>query len=216
MAYKHAWLFLLVILLSNMGLVTSPSLAHGSPLAPAIQQPDLGGLVPNFAVVSPQLWRGGVPKQGGVDELKRAGVKTIINLMQDGQAVENERESARKLGMNFIHIPMNHFKMAKKAQVDRFLSTVRDPQNQPVFVHCNQGQDRAGTMVAIYRVTDEGWTATKAYDEMLSFGFHPFFLGLTSSVYAAASDAGRPENPPSPTHIVTDLKTRFKRALSNI
>jgi protein tyrosine/serine phosphatase len=198
-----------------MGFMSSPSYARSNPLASALQ-PDLGGLVPNFGVVSPQLWRGGVPKQGGIAELKKAGVKTIVNLMQDGQAVENERATARDLGMNFVHLPLNHFKVIKKDQVEKYLSVVRDPVNQPVFVHCNQGQDRAGTMVAIYRISEEGWSANKAYDEMLSYGFHPFFLGLTSSVYATANDVGRPEAMPSPTHIVTDLKTRFKRALSSI
>jgi len=198
-----------------MESMSLPTHARTNPLQTATQA-DFGALVPNFGVVSPELWRGGVPRQGGLIELQKAGVKTIVNLMQDGQAVENERETARELGLKFVHIPLNHFKSLKKDQVDKFLATVRNPELQPVFVHCNQGQDRAGTMVGIYRISEQGWTAAQAYDEMLSFGFHPFFLNLTSSVYATASDAGRPEAMPSPGHIVTDLKSRFKRALSSI
>lgn len=174
----------------------------------------LASLVPNFGIVSNELWRGGLPRPGALAELKNAGAKTVINLMQDGKEVELEKAQAKELGLNFYHMPMSHLKSTSQSHVDKFLSIVKNPENQPVFVHCHRGQDRAGTMVAMYRIREQGWTASRAYNEMLAFGFHPFFLRLTSSVYSAASALGRPEPQPSAAHVVADLSLRFKRALS--
>lgn len=179
--------------------------------------PSTGNLltyIPNFAIVSNELWRGGLPRPGAFAELKTAGAKTVINLMADGKEVELEKAQAKELGLNFYHMPMSHFKTLPQSHVDKFLSIVKNPENQPVFVHCHQGQDRAGTMVAMYRIREQGWTASRAYNEMLAFGFHPFFFNLTSSIYSAASVAGHPEPQPSAAHVVADLRSRFKRALS--
>ncbi len=170
--------------------------------------------VPNFGVVSPTLIRGGLPGQHGIQALKNSGVKTVINLMNPGKLSDDEKELVERNNMKYVTIPMSHFKAATKDQMDKFLSVVNNPESQPVFVHCHQGQDRTGTMVAVYRINHEGWTASKAYNEMVNYGFHPFFVNLTSSVFALASAAGRPEQAPGFSFIYGDLKSRFKRAVS--
>lgn len=172
--------------------------------------------IPNFAVVSPGLMRGGTPEAAGLEALKNAGVKTIINLQGEGKGEEEEREIAGKMDLNYVHIPMNHFKQANKDQVEKFLDAVSSPENQPAYVHCARGQDRTGTMVAMYRINKQGWTASKAYTEMLGFGFHPFFVNLTSSVFNMADAMGRPEPRPDTAHIVDDLKNRFRKVLGSI
>lgn len=230
MARKFAWAMVFALLL-NAGIVTVlptnaqdfvPRTASEQDIFPdeqsspqaSVATDNLSSLVPNFAVVSNELWRGGLPRTGALRELKNAGAKTVINLMQAGKEVEQEKAQAKELGLNFYHMPMSHFKTPSQSHIDHFLSIVKNPENQPVFVHCHQGQDRAGTMVAMYRIKEQGWTAGRAYDEMLAFGFHPFFLNLTSSVYSEASALGRPEQQPSAAHIVADLRLRVKRALS--
>jgi protein tyrosine/serine phosphatase len=170
--------------------------------------------VPNFGVVSPTLIRGGLPGVHGIQALKASGVKTVINLMNSGKLSDDEKQLVEKNDMKYVAIPMSHFKAATKEQMDKFLAVVNAPENQPVYVHCHQGQDRTGTMVAVYRINHEGWTAKKAYDEMIVYGFHPFFVNLTSSVFAVASAAGRPEQAPGMSFIYSDLKSRFKRAVS--
>ena len=114
-----------------------------------------------------------------------AGVKTVVNLRDGQEDIDGEKQAATKLGLKFVSIPMSVFKTATKEQVDKFLKVVRDTKDGRVFVHCRQGMDRCGTMVAMYRINEERWTAKKAYDEMLSFGFHPFLLGLRWSVFAS-------------------------------
>ena len=51
---------------------------------------------------------------------------------------------------------------------------VNDPANQPVFVHCAGGRHRTGTMTALFRMTQDGWNADRAYSEMKQFRFEGF------------------------------------------
>ncbi len=176
----------------------------------------LSQVIPNFGIVTPFLMRGAQPSADGFAALKAAGVKTIITFRDGKKDIQNEKEAVEKLGMKSVSIPLSVFKSVSDDDVNRFLKVVNDPQNQPVFVHCRQGQDRAGTMVGIYRLTEQHWGATQAYNEMIKYGFHPFFVGLSTSMYRVASNLGRPEAPPSAQDIYTDLKSRFKQTISTM
>lgn len=176
----------------------------------------LSQVVPNFGVVTPFLLRGGQPSQQGFEALKAAGVKTVINLRDGKKDIQNEKAAVEALGMKSVSIPLSVFKSVKPDDMERFLKIVNDPQQQPVFMHCRQGQDRCGTMVGIYRLTQQNWGASQAYKEMLKYGFHPMFVGLSGSMYRVAEAMGKPEAPPSADDIYTDLKSRFKRALSSM
>ncbi|MBA3994779.1 MAG: hypothetical protein C0469_14770 [Cyanobacteria bacterium DS2.3.42] len=175
----------------------------------------LSQVIPNFGVVTPFLLRGAQPSQEGFAALKAAGVKTVITLRDGKKDIEREKASVEALGMKSVSIPLSVFKGVKDADMERFLKVVNDPQQQPVFVHCRQGQDRCGTMVGIYRLTQQSWTASDAYKEMLKYGFHPMFVGLSGSMYRVASTVGRPEAPPTVSEIYTDLKSRFNRTLTS-
>ena len=45
------------------------------------------------------------------------------------------------------------------------MELIAAPENGRVLVHCKDGVDRTGTIVAIYRMTHEGWTSNKALAE---------------------------------------------------
>lgn len=185
---------------------TLPSLP---PVSPSLQS--LQGL-PNFRLVSPQLLRGGQPTADDLAKLKAAGVKTVINLRNEETLVKAEAKQARALGLNFINIPLDVFNPPSEQSIQRFLKLVDDQERQPIYVHCLHGQDRTGTMIAIYRIDRQGWNADQAYSEMVTCGFRPGFANLTSSVFAHGAAAGRPGTPPSGGDIMTDLKKRFSHS----
>lgn len=153
----------------------------------------IDSVVPNFGVVDEALSRGGQPKKnGGLKALKAAGVKTIINLRDGDDDIQEEKEIAASLDLKYVSIPMSAFKKARPDQVQQFFNIMSDRRNQPVFIHCRQGKDRTGAMVAMYRMAKHGWSADQAHSEMLSYGFHQIFAGLTSSVYAFGGATNRP------------------------
>jgi protein tyrosine/serine phosphatase len=105
------------------------------------------------------------------------GIRTDISLLGAGKAnqkqlVDAERIEAQKAGLNFVNLEVP-FHQPPKALIDRFMATVKNPANQPVFVHCKRGRDRTGVMIAAYRILSDGLSGKEALAEMQSFGYEP-------------------------------------------
>ena len=137
--------------------------------------------LPNLFKVNAELYRGAQPTAEGIKELKKLGVKTIISLRDK----HSDKDLLGDSKIAFEHIPMKPSD-PKEADVVRFLRIVTDKTRQPVFVHCQHGADRTGTMCAIYRVAVGGWTKQQAIDEMTKggFGFHSVWTNLPKFIEA--------------------------------
>jgi len=140
---------------------------------------DLG----NFGTVTSTLWRGARPTVKGLMQLKARGVKTIVNLENDRQVVEFERQWCEANGVGFVSLPMSVITPPRMAKVEQWLSIAQDPARLPVYVHCMQGRDRTGTAAYTYRVKVQGWTHDRAYPEMVAYKFHTYLLGLRAFVW---------------------------------
>jgi protein tyrosine phosphatase (PTP) superfamily phosphohydrolase (DUF442 family) len=155
---------------------------------------DVAG-APNLAQVSPVLWRSAQPTAEGFRNLKALGIRTVVNLRN----VSSNRDDLLGLGLRYAHI---HFATwhAEDEDVVKFLKILSDPANHPVLVHCQHGADRTGTMVAIYRVTTEGWTMEEALQELPRFGFHSIWKNLQDYLqkYDAAAMRKKVEAAPAP------------------
>jgi protein tyrosine/serine phosphatase len=126
--------------------------------------------LPNFHQVNPQLYRGAQPKTGGLEKLKALGIKTIVNLRRPGEQTQDEGASARALGLSYYNVPLPEFSKPSDQQVQQVLDLINANENQPVFVHCRHGEDRTGTIIACYRIAHDGWSATAARKEAVSYG----------------------------------------------
>jgi tyrosine-protein phosphatase SIW14 len=144
------------------------------PFAEKIEAPG----IKNFAQIGEGYYRGAQPAAKGYLFLKNRGVKTIVSLRN----THNDRPRVEAMGMKFVRIPLKAdakgVSVPTKEQIAKFLDTVLDSDNQPVFVHCAFGDDRTGLMTAIYRLEVDGWTAEDAVAEMRAFGFHEIFKNV--------------------------------------
>ncbi len=133
----------------------------------------------NFYKVSDQLYRGAQPSVEGVQELKKLGIKTIVNLRK----LHSDRDEIGDTGMVYERIGMNAWN-AEEEDVVHFLKVVSDPEKTPVFVHCKYGSARTGMMCALYRIALQGWSQEEALREMTEggFGFHGIWDNLASYV----------------------------------
>lgn len=144
--------------------------------------------ISNFATVDNGIYRGGRPKQHGVEELKQMGIKTIVNLEREifekepGE-VKKERQWAEKAGIRFFHVPMHPFFAPKMEEIKEALTYITNPENQPVFVHCDRGSDRTGIVIAAYRITANGWSAENACKEMKKYGHSRFLFWWKWSLF---------------------------------
>ena len=134
---------------------------------PAVSSKDL----PNLSKVNENLYRGGQPTEAGIGELKRLGIKTVIDLRNNDDRARTEEGWARAAGLRFINIPLSNWFSPDDKDIKSIIDQIDRQDNQPVYVHCKRGADRTGTVMAIYRITHDGWTGDQAKAEAKTFGF---------------------------------------------
>jgi len=130
---------------------------------------------PNLHKVSDTLYRGAQPEDEGFPELEKLGIKTVICLRR----WHDDEDEIECTNLDYVAIPMNTWQPTED-NVLKFLRTVTDPAKQPIFVHCQHGADRTGTMVAIYRIVIENWSKEDALKEMQEgpFNYHEIWKML--------------------------------------
>ena len=133
--------------------------------------------LPNCFQLTTNFYRGAHPTKQGMAVLKTMGIKTVINLRtfhSDGDKLSGTGLKSERLKMEPWH--------ASDDEVVHFLKIVGDTNNLPVFVHCERGADRTGTMCALYRIAFCGWSKAGAIREMQEggFGLNPTWQNLVS------------------------------------
>ena len=181
----------LLITLSLIGPVAAQASARdaGAKISPA----DLSTIrIDNFGRINANYYRGAQPSGRDYADLAALGVKTLIDLTSD-DAEANERAMVETAGMKYFQIPMTTHESPTPAKLDQFLRIVNDPASQPVYVHCVGGRHRTGVMTAVYRMTQDGWTADQAFKEMKQYKFGADFLHseFKEFVYGYHADVAR-------------------------
>ena len=132
----------------------------------------------NVGRVAPGILRGAQPGKDGYTTMKRLGIRTVIDL----RTTESEKQRVEALGMKAIAVPIKMSRDGLKEKVDRVVTLMADPANQPVYVHCRHGQDRTGIIVAAYRMKQQCWSLADAEAEMEAFGFNNVWVNFKSFI----------------------------------
>ena len=162
------WLVAMIAVLAVTGMAVSVTQTKSS-----------AGIVKNFGKVNDNYYRGAQPDAEGFVQLKKLGIKTVIDLRKDSE--REAPEWVRSAGMQYFNIPMKASRAATEEQADYFLKLVNDRKNWPVYVHCKGGRHRTGALTAIFRISHDGWTADQAFDEMKKYEFNHGFFGGPSA-----------------------------------
>lgn len=152
-----------VLSLALATAISSPALAQ-------VRKAELAG-VRNYSKVDATVGCAGATDASAMKALKGEGYVSVINLRlptEQGADVEAGRAAAQSAGLKYFHLPFNSA-MPDPAIVDRFLATVADTKNQPVFIHCGSA-NRVGGMWMIKRVLQDKWTMEKAREEAEAIG----------------------------------------------
>jgi tyrosine-protein phosphatase SIW14 len=122
--------------------------------------------IPNFAEVTPALYRGGQPSHEGFEKLAQMGIHIVV----DTGRSQRDKKPIEHLGMRYVALPW-YCPFPKDDVFARFLELIRENPDKKIFVHCRLGNDRTGMMIAAYRMGAQGWTADQAMKEMHFFGY---------------------------------------------
>jgi protein tyrosine/serine phosphatase len=153
----------------------------------------------NLFQVSPELYRSRQPSAQALKNILAQHafaegsepIRTVISLLtsDDDGAVLGNSPAVNHEWLNFSPFHPN------QQNVIKFLRIVTTPSQQPVLVHCAQGSDRTGMMVAIYRIVVQGWSKDDALKEMIDggYGFHAIWQDLVKYVRDLDVDAIKAE-----------------------
>lgn len=149
------------------------------PAAPAVSR---------FQQVDDKLYRGAQPDAEGFRQLRDLGVRIVINLRSERDALKtDERRLVESLGMRYISLPVkdgNFFTRSRiipEDTIGKFFAAL-DAAEGPVFVHCQRGADRTGALAALYRIARNGWDNQRAYAEARALGMRSWYSGLKRQI----------------------------------
>lgn len=131
----------------------------------------------NFDRVNNNLYRGGQPDNLGIQNLKNLGIKTVINLRMANDVWVAEESLCMANEIIYINVPMNGLLRPTNEQVYKVLLII-DTFPSPVFIHCEHGCDRTGTIVACYRIKRDHWTSKQALSEAKQYGMSILEFGM--------------------------------------
>lgn len=155
--------------------------------ANAVNQPS-NIKIKNFGRINDNYYRGSQPEIHDFADLAAMGIRTVLDLTNsDGDS--DEKTKVEHVGMKYCRIPMTTHERPTPEKIAEFLRIVNDPAGQPVYVHCVGGKHRTGVMTAIYRITQNRWTADQAFQEMKQYKFgmdflHPEFKTFVFDFYS--------------------------------
>jgi tyrosine-protein phosphatase SIW14 len=182
---SFALLFVLLLAVNAVRTAADPPL----PIEEARLSERIFGLkgLTNVGRVAPNVYRGAQPLPEGYTTLKKMGIRTVINL----RTAASEKRAVEAAGMKSVEIPLSVWTDVSPKTIDGIIDIMRDPANQPVFLHCRQGRDRTGIVVAAYRMKVDGWSFAEAEAEMQSFGFNDIWHELKESIREYAKKLGK-------------------------
>jgi tyrosine-protein phosphatase SIW14 len=97
-------------------------------------------------------------------------VKTVIDVREAGGHAKTEERIVTKSGMAYLNVPMTGLTPPTEAELRKILPVLENASGGPVFVHCRRGADRAGAVIAAYRIDHDHWDNARALNDAKAHG----------------------------------------------
>jgi uncharacterized protein (TIGR01244 family) len=150
----------------------------GASAQTSVNKASVPGIV-NFGYLDQTVACAGATSPAALADVRKRGYASVINLRvatEPGAEIDASASAAKAAGLTFVHLPFNS-SSPDPMLVDRFLSALGDPKNQPAFVHCASA-NRAAVLWMVKRMVADRWDAERAAAEATA-------LGMTSAALKA-------------------------------
>jgi protein-tyrosine phosphatase len=168
----------------------------------------------NFHQVNEHVYRGAQPTEEGFKYLAKIGVKTILDLRENDARTIGEKRMVAEAGMQYVNVPMTGLTPPTEQETSKVLALLEDESGGPVFVHCKEGKDRTGAVIAAYRIDHDGWDNQRALKEAMANHMSFFQLPRQSYIksFQPRSIEARASSKPSESTSARDTLTRTTTA----
>lgn len=161
----------------------------------------------DFIQVDANVYRGCQPADEGFTTLAKMGIKTVIDLRGGSIHMPREKKLVEAAGMRYVVERLSGLFPPRDEQIVKLLAVMQDPSAGPVFVHCRRGADRAGMLIACYRMVHDHWTNRQAFEEARTARFSP--LEVLMRHYILCFDPARLNLPASTPASESDAHLAF-------
>jgi len=183
---KFSRLLLVAVAIVSFGFLAFDNICVGGQRGLPAQQ----GIL-NFGKINDRVYRGAEPDAAAVRNLQQLGIKTIIDLRMPKQVWKAEATEAREHGILYTNFPLRGLGRPTGDQVGTALKLIETLPG-PVFIHCQHGCDRTGTIIACYRIQHDGWSRNAALQEAARYGVSWFERGMKNFVADFANNSAPP------------------------
>jgi protein tyrosine phosphatase (PTP) superfamily phosphohydrolase (DUF442 family) len=122
------------------------------------------GEIYNYREVAPDLATSGQPREDQLAAIAEAGYDVVINLaLHDDPrySLKDEAASVQKLGLEYIHIPVQ-FAAPTESDLAKFFDAMDRHKHLRVWLHCAANM-RVTAFLGLYRRMREGWPEERAF-----------------------------------------------------
>lgn len=173
--HKLTWQIIVTVIICSLLLscISTPALPNNKRLLTWAQVIDP---VTNLYQVDQRLYRSQQPKPSDISSLQRLHIGTIINLRPH----QTDQDLSALAPLRLIHVPMRTWAISNAEIAEALIQINHHSQDGGVLVHCQQGADRTGLVIAMYRIIYQQWSIKAAQNEMKhgGFGFHPIWINI--------------------------------------
>jgi len=128
----------------------------------------------NLYELNDSIYRCEQPDSLGFTIIDSIGIKSVLNL----RANHTDNYLTHKLPLNLYNVEM----LAMSFGDNEIIQALRILKNspKPIVVHCYYGSDRAGVVIAMYRIVFQNWTKENALNELRNggYGFHEIYFNI--------------------------------------
>jgi len=111
----------------------------------------------NYLYYHDKLSSSGMPTAEQMESVAEAGVQLVINLAPHDvrDAIPDEPELVKSLGMEYINIPVN-WGTPTKDGLNKFMDVMDANEDKKIHVHC-EANFRASAFITMYRILRLDW-----------------------------------------------------------
>lgn len=159
--------------------------------------------------VAAGLFCGAAPTEAALRALKAQGVRQVIDLRLRHETDCNEATLCKSLSLEYVSVPMGEA-LPDFPTVERLLALLC---STPAYLHCQQGCDRTGAIVALYRTVVQGTSLPQAGVELLRHGFDPRLKVLARDICFYTRELQRLRRP---MRVRVDASNHIARPLNSV